>query len=129
MTCCPICIVVHNCPAKSDYTKTFSSLIIFFSSCVLWFQFSEPRARPKLQLAPRTRPIENPLPPPEEIKEKEKPAEAPAPAPPVPRASIFGAAKPVDTQAREREIEERLARERDRAPRRDDSDRITEAPR
>ena len=93
--------------------------------------FSEQRSRPKLNLQPRTRPIENPLPPPEEVKEKEKPVEAPAPAPapPVPRASIFGAAKPVDTTAREREIEERLARERERAPRRDEGERNTETPR
>jgi len=34
---------------------------------------------------------------------------APASAP-VPAANIFGAAKPVDTTAREREIEERLAK-------------------
>jgi len=58
------------------------------------------------------------------VKEEKKPADPPAP--PVPRASIFGAAKPVDTQAREREIEERLNREKDRAPRRDDRDRSTE---
>ncbi|XP_054708067.1 eukaryotic translation initiation factor 4B-like [Uloborus diversus] len=56
--------------------------------------------RRKLQLAPRTKPIE-PLPP---------PAEA------VGSSSIFGGAKPVDTAAREREIEERLAREKEVAP-------------
>ncbi|KAK3920337.1 Eukaryotic translation initiation factor 4B [Frankliniella fusca] len=84
----------------------------------------EPKERPRLNLAPRTKPIENPLPPPPEVKEEKKPADPPAqPAPPVPRASIFGAAKPVDTTAREREIEERLNRERERAPRRDDRDR------
>lgn len=91
-------------------------------------QSGEPRARPKLNLAPRTRPVENPLPPPEEVRE-ERPVEekpAPAPAPSVPRASIFGSAKPVDTTAREREIEDRLARERDRAPRREELDRNTE---
>ena len=40
----------------------------------------------------------------------EKPA-APA-APAVAQASIFGGAKPVDTAAREKEIEERLQKER-----------------
>ncbi|XP_034235538.1 eukaryotic translation initiation factor 4B isoform X2 [Thrips palmi] len=89
----------------------------------------EARARPKLQLQPRTRPVEVIQPTPEEKKEKEieerekLEKEKAAQAPPVPRASIFGAAKPVDTTAREREIEERLAKERDRAPRRDDPER------
>lgn len=59
---------------------------------------SEPRTRPKLILAPRKEPIAaEPVPPPA------------APAAP----SIFGAAKPVDTSARERQIEERLAKERE----------------
>lgn len=49
--------------------------------------------RPKLQLAPRTLPVE----------------EANAP---VGGSSIFGSAKPVNTAAREREIEERLKEER-----------------
>lgn len=38
-------------------------------------------------------------------------------ATPVPAASIFGNAKPVDTSARERQIEERLAKEVDKPPR------------
>lgn len=47
----------------------------------------------------------------------EGPESAPAPAPtPVPAASIFGSAKPVDTAAREREIEERLAKQKDSRP-------------
>ncbi|XP_034941409.1 eukaryotic translation initiation factor 4B-like [Chelonus insularis] len=73
---------------------------------------SEPRTRPKLNLQPRTKPIE-PVAVADEPKEvtKEKESE-PRPAPAaVPAANIFGAAKPVDTAAREREIEERLARE------------------
>ncbi|XP_018578124.1 eukaryotic translation initiation factor 4B [Anoplophora glabripennis] len=56
---------------------------------------SEPRERPKLVLAPRTKPVEN----------------VPVKAESVPSASIFGSAKPVDTSQREREIEERLAKE------------------
>ncbi|VEN46562.1 unnamed protein product [Callosobruchus maculatus] len=53
----------------------------------------QPRARPKLVLAPRTKPIE--------------PAVA---EPAAPAQSIFGSAKPVDTSQREREIEEKLAK-------------------
>lgn len=55
----------------------------------------EPRSRPRLNLKPRST--------------AEKPA---APAPVVAQASIFGGAKPVDTTAREKEIEERLQKER-----------------
>ncbi|KAK0182853.1 hypothetical protein PV327_000945 [Microctonus hyperodae] len=71
------------------------------------------RERPKLNLQPRTKPIE-PIVPSEESKEEgsEEPAQISAPAAPAsaPAAKIFGAAKPVDTTAREREIEERLAK-------------------
>ncbi|XP_077297599.1 uncharacterized protein LOC143919259 isoform X2 [Arctopsyche grandis] len=108
----------------------------------------EPRTRPKLQLLPRTVPL-NPTPSADDDKSKsakqdngnessdssdrrsesaggshgdrneqvvspslgddKKPAEEKRPyKPPVPAASIFGAARPVDTTAREREIEERL---------------------
>lgn len=74
--------------------------------------------RPKLQLKPRTLPL-----PEIEIKpdddETKAPGETsdevapPAPRPkPVPAAAIFGAAKPVDTAAKDREIEERLEKER-----------------
>ncbi|XP_067014555.1 eukaryotic translation initiation factor 4B [Anabrus simplex] len=65
----------------------------------------EPRGRPRLNLQPRTKPIEEVAAPP------------PVPPPSKAPASIFGGAKPVDTSAREREIEERLARERGDAPR------------
>ena len=56
--------------------------------------------RPRLKLAPRTKPL---------------PAEGTAPAPPAPAeggSSIFGAAKPVDTAAKEKEIEEKLAKQK-----------------
>ena len=70
---------------------------------------AEPRTRPKLQLQPRTKPVQPIMVNDEQAEES---AEPPAPAasapPPVPAANIFGAAKPVDTAAREREIEERL---------------------
>ncbi len=52
---------------------------------------TELKERPKLQLQPRTLPVEE--------------VGAPIPAA---SSSIFGAAKPVNTAAREREIEERL---------------------
>jgi len=51
---------------------------------------AEPKSRPKLQLQPRSKPEE----------------------PAAPQASIFGGAKPVDTAAREKEIEERLEKEK-----------------
>jgi len=51
-----------------------------------------PKERPRLKLQPRTKPIE----------EAGKMTDSGA------GASIFGGAKPVDTAAREREIEERL---------------------
>ncbi|RZB84918.1 RRM 1 and/or eIF-4B domain containing protein [Asbolus verrucosus] len=65
---------------------------------------NEPRQRPKLVLTPRTRPVES---------EPEKVASSTA---------IFGNAKPVDTSARERQIEERLlAKDNDPPPRREPS--------
>lgn len=57
---------------------------------MLCFCFGLARERPKLQLKPRTAPKED----------------TPAPAPT--RSSIFGGAKPVDTAAKEKEIEEKL---------------------
>lgn len=73
--------------------------------------------RPRLKLQPRTVPL------PDfnlQISERDKVAEdTEKPAPPtaekpkpVPSAAIFGSAKPVDTAAKDREIEERLERER-----------------
>ncbi|XP_025987730.2 eukaryotic translation initiation factor 4B isoform X2 [Solenopsis invicta] len=81
----------------------------------------ESRQRPKLQLQPRTKPVE-PIVVAEDSTAKESTDEPtksttssestqrPPAAAPVPAANIFGAAKPVDTTAREREIEERLAK-------------------
>lgn len=65
-----------------------------------------------MNLAPRTKPIENQQPP---TEPSNPPPTAPAPA--VPAASIFGNAKPVDTSARERQIEERLAKQGEKPPR------------
>lgn len=83
----------------------------------------EPRTRPKLNLKPRTKPIE-PIQPSEAAEgeeggeeprpEKKEDQEDRRPKPtPVPAANIFGTAKPVDTAAKEREIEERLKRDRE----------------
>ncbi|BFZ22692.1 hypothetical protein BsWGS_25731 [Bradybaena similaris] len=54
-----------------------------------------PKERPVLNLKPRTKPVEN--------KENQ----------PSSRSSIFGSAKPVDTYAREKEIEEKLKKKDD----------------
>ncbi|XP_078037415.1 eukaryotic translation initiation factor 4B [Augochlora pura] len=85
---------------------------------------TDARSRPKLQLRPRTKPVEGGAAKEDQpIREGSSSAAAPAttqastpppastPAPaPTPSANIFGAAKPVDTTARDREIEERLAK-------------------
>lgn len=84
---------------------------------------AEPRTRPKLNLAPRTKPIENQAPPPQQQQEPSSPP--PSNNPPssgAPAASIFGSAKPVDTSARERQIEERLAKQSEKPPRDTSSD-------
>lgn len=79
-----------------------------------------PTERPKLNLKPRTLPL--PVLPkpadPEELKQQREglDAEEDEPSRPeptvVPAAAIFGDAKPVDTAAKEREIEARLERQR-----------------
>ncbi|KAI4503558.1 hypothetical protein M0802_000961 [Mischocyttarus mexicanus] len=64
---------------------------------------AEARTRPKLQLQPRTKPIES-LNTKDEKSESTSSATSTASVPTT--TNIFGAAKPVDTTAREREIEE-----------------------
>lgn len=69
-----------------------------------------PKERPKLSLKPRSVPLEEGA-----SNDGAEEPNAPAPAP-ASSANIFGLAKPVDTAARERAIEERLKeRERERA--------------
>ncbi|XP_073469652.1 eukaryotic translation initiation factor 4B isoform X2 [Aquarana catesbeiana] len=68
-----------------------------------------PTQRPKLNLKPRTAP-----------KEEESSG---APVATSRAASIFGGAKPVDTAAREREVEERLQKEQEKMHRHLDDDR------
>lgn len=92
--------------------KTIVSLITDIFNCS-----AEPRQRPKLQLQPRTKPVE-PIVVGEdsaakdstESKSTSNSESTQRASAPVPAANIFGAAKPVDTTAREREIEERLAK-------------------
>lgn len=78
--------------------------------------------RPRLKLQPRTLPLpefnlqidERDKAPVDSEKDEEKDDEKeklPRPAP-VPSAAIFGSAKPVDTAAKDREIEERMEKER-----------------
>lgn len=88
-----------------------------FSLCFPLF-FSGPTQRPKLNLKPRSTP-------------KEEDATV-APATQSSRAaSIFGGAKPVDTAAREREVEERLQKEQEKLQRQleDDKPRLERRPR
>lgn len=78
---------------------------------------AEPRTRTKLALQPRKEPIERkegeaPAPVPTDVEDADAKPVAPRPTAPS-AASIFGAAKPVDTAAREREIEEKIAREKE----------------
>ncbi|XP_032682160.1 eukaryotic translation initiation factor 4B-like [Odontomachus brunneus] len=78
----------------------------------------EPRTRPKLQLQPRTKPVEPIVVAEEETTQsstesksaKAQSGTASSTQQQAPATNIFGAAKPVDTTAREREIEERLAK-------------------
>lgn len=62
---------------------------------------AEPKQRRKLNLAPRTKPLQQPA--------ASEPTQKP-----VGSASIFGNAKPVDTTERDREIEEKLRHQQDR---------------
>ncbi|KAH7952547.1 hypothetical protein HPB52_023982 [Rhipicephalus sanguineus] len=78
-------------------------------------QDSAPRERKKLQLKPRSVPVEA-------TKEAAAVPKAPEPAPKA-SSAIFGGARPVDTAAREREIEARLARQREEEERRQIRDR------
>ncbi|XP_046682536.1 eukaryotic translation initiation factor 4B-like isoform X2 [Homalodisca vitripennis] len=79
---------------------------------------SEPKTRTPLNLQPRSRPVEGG----EKGVGGETPTTSPPNGPVANSASIFGGARPVDTSAREREIEERLAKQReDRPPPREES--------
>ncbi|KAJ8674776.1 hypothetical protein QAD02_010562 [Eretmocerus hayati] len=88
-----------------------------------------PRTRPKLELQPRSKPIEpivvtevEKTEPVEASEAEPKAEEKPVPKP-VPAANIFGAAKPVDTAAREREIEARIAKSAEARPKEEVDDK------
>mgnify|MGYP000157991434 FL=1 len=68
-----------------------------------------PKERPRLNLQPRTKPVEHV----EVPKEPSRLSKEPQPRPQRSSASIFGSAKPVDTAQREREIEERMMKQKD----------------
>lgn len=117
-------------PSNSYQVTLYGALLItgdivahiLSTGAVLCFLFcfsdSGPRERKKLQLKPRSVPVE---------VNKPEPAAAAAPqaSQPAPKSSssIFGGARPVDTAAREREIEARLARQREEEERRQIRDR------
>ncbi|XP_077483707.1 eukaryotic translation initiation factor 4B-like isoform X2 [Amblyomma americanum] len=82
---------------------------------------SAPRERKKLQLKPRSVPVDASKSEPTPTSGSSAP-QAPQPAPKA-SAAIFGGARPVDTAAREREIEARLARQREEEERRQIRDR------
>ncbi|XP_023246004.1 eukaryotic translation initiation factor 4B isoform X2 [Copidosoma floridanum] len=64
-----------------------------------------PATRPKLELKPRSKPLETVT-----ISHQSDEKNSSDAPPPKSSANIFGAARPVDTAAKEREIEERLAK-------------------
>eukprot|EP01137_Pigoraptor_chileana_P025362 Opistho-2@94757 len=70
-------------------------------------------ARPKLNLQPRTAPVERAAPAAPAAAAAEKTADAPKPS--APKSNPFGSARPVDTSSKERAIEDRLRQERDAA--------------
>ncbi|XP_026204816.1 eukaryotic translation initiation factor 4Ba isoform X2 [Anabas testudineus] len=77
-----------------------------------------PQQRPKLNLKPRSVPKEE-----EGNSGGGGTSPAAAPSPSTRASSIFGAAKPVDTAAKEREVEERLKKEEERLQRQLEEDK------
>lgn len=70
--------------------------------------------RPKLNLAPRTLPLPEIVTKPEEEEDNPPAAEVVPQRPPkVSAEQIFGSAKPVDTAAKEQELEDKLAKEKE----------------
>uniref|UniRef100_A0A4W4EVK4 Eukaryotic translation initiation factor 4B n=1 Tax=Electrophorus electricus TaxID=8005 RepID=A0A4W4EVK4_ELEEL len=78
--------------------------------CACAHSYSGPPQRPKLNLKPRSVP-------------KDEEAGSSPTTPSSRSASIFGGAKPVDTAAKEREVEERLKREQERLQRQLDEEK------
>lgn len=77
------------------------------------FVFPASTQRPKLNLKPRSIPKE----------EEQSGGTSPQANPTGRSSSIFGAAKPVDTAVKEREVEERLKKEQERLQRQLDDDK------
>lgn len=91
------------------------NILVFFTHKINAIIFTaEPRTRPKLNLAPRTKPLESVTVVDETVDTTTTTATATVTSKAPNAPSIFGNAKPVDTTAREREIEERLAKEQEK---------------
>lgn len=96
----------RNYESDWDYRRPARSAAPYDPPSVSSGSSGEQKTRPKLQLQPRTKRPES-----DEGSKDEPAAASAAPAPSAtPSVNIFGAAKPVDTAAKEREIEERLAK-------------------
>jgi hypothetical protein len=97
---------LFSCTLAVLVDKLILNVAIFY----LTAEGEAPRERPKLNLAPRSKPSEDS----DQVRGEDEDRDRPAPSAPsgVSNASIFGGAKPVDTLARELEIEERNAKER-----------------
>ncbi|RWS25308.1 Eukaryotic translation initiation factor 4B-like protein [Leptotrombidium deliense] len=88
-------------------------------------RFNEPSHAPS---SPSPTPLEESQVPKERPKLNLKPRSVPAdatPNAPATNSAIFAGAKPVDTAAREREIEERLLKEKEESEKKDDSDKLS----
>lgn len=94
---------VNEPPYDLNHTPIFIFILIFLTA---------PLQRPKLNLKPRSVP-----------KEEEQSGGSSPQANASRSASIFGAAKPVDTAAKEREVEERLKKEQERLQRQLEEDK------
>lgn len=91
-------------------------LLMIFEKLLLRVLFnSGPPQRPKLNLKPRSTPKED-----DSSASTSQSSRA---------ASIFGGAKPVDTAAREREVEERLQKEQEKLQRQLDEPKLERRPR
>lgn len=87
-------------------------MLMMKHSLTFLFFSAAPTQRPKLNLKPRSVP-----------KEEEQSGGVSPQAVPSRSSSIFGAAKPVDTAAKEREVEERLKKEQERLQRQLEEDK------
>lgn len=91
-------------------------LLVIVENCYLRVLFNlGPPQRPKLNLKPRSTPKED-----DSSASTSQSSRA---------ASIFGGAKPVDTAAREREVEERLQKEQEKLQRQLDEPKLERRPR